>query len=177
PLALAGVDDQQPLLRACGPRGQAARDRLWGRAELGPRRRLLGVVGIAAVVRRVDARVGRRRPASVGAEPMENMRLHRPIVQEMLGDDALQQCVIYMVIPRPVGVDDQDRTPSAHSETAAQRTLDALRVPERGQPVDARQGPEVSCQALRGLWRGAVAVFADQDLTPVGPHTRGTGLL
>src|SRR2546423_1265656 len=90
-------------------------------------------------------------------------RLHRPSVQEMLGDDALQQCVIYMVIPRPVGVDDQDRTPSAHSETAAQRTLDALRVPERGQPVDARQGPEVSCQALRGLWRGAVAVFADQD--------------
>jgi hypothetical protein len=51
---------------------------------LGPRRRRLGVVGIAAVVRRIDGRVGRRRLDTLGAEPMEHMRLHRPIGQEML---------------------------------------------------------------------------------------------
>src|SRR6476619_781749 len=95
----------------------------------------------------------------------------------MLGDDPLQQRVIHMVIPRPVGVHNQDRTPSAHPETAAQCTLHPLRVAERGQPVGLRQRPEVCRQALRGLWGGAVAVVTDQDLTPVGPHARGAWLL
>src|SRR3989442_9403996 len=82
-----------------------------------------------------------------------------------------------MVIPRPVGVDNQDRTPSAHPQTVAQRTLDPLRVPQRAQPVDPRQGPEVSRQVLRGLRGGTVAVFTDQDLAPIGPHTRGPRLM
>src|SRR6266446_5023946 len=41
----------------------------------------------------------------------------------------------------------------------------------------SRQGPEACGQALRGLWRGAVAVCTDQDLAPVGPHARGARLL
>src|SRR5262245_29346904 len=82
-----------------------------------------------------------------------------------------------MVIPRPVRVDDQDRALSTHPETAAQRTLHPLRVPQRGEPVAPRQRPEVCGQTLRGLWRGTVAMFTDQDLTPVGPHARGACLL
>src|SRR5262245_31226829 len=108
---------------------------------------------------------------------MENMRLYRPLGQQMLGNDPLQQRVIHMVIPRPAGVDDQDRAPSAYPETAAQRTLDTLRVAERSQPVDPRQCPKACCQALRCLWGGAVTVFADQELAPIGPHARGACLL
>src|SRR4029453_5543955 len=67
--------------------------------------------------------------------------------------------------------------PPAQPQTAAQRTLDPLRVAERGQPVAPRQSPEACSQALRGLRRGAVAVFTDQDLTPVWPHARGAWLL
>src|SRR6266702_8776889 len=108
---------------------------------------------------------------------MEDMRLHRLIGQQMLGDDPLEQRLIHMVIPGPVGVDNQDRAASADPETAAQRTLDPLRVPERGEPVAPRQRPEVCRQALRGLWRGTVTVLTDQDLAPVGPHARGACLL
>src|SRR5262249_17032665 len=125
----------------------------------------------------VDARVSLRRPAPVGAETMENMRVHWPIGQQMLIDNPLQQRVIHMVIPGPVRVDDQDRAPSAHPQTVTQCTLHPLRVPEPGQPVGLRQGSEASCQALRGLWGGAVAVFTDQDLAPVGPHAWGARLL
>src|SRR5215471_12872713 len=81
-LALAGVDDQQPLLLARGPRRLAARDRFRCRAELGPRGRLLGVVGIAAVVRRVGGRGSIRRYDALGTETMEDMRLHRLIGQQ-----------------------------------------------------------------------------------------------
>jgi hypothetical protein len=82
-----------------------------------------------------------------------------------------------MVIPCPVGVDDQDWTPGAHPQTVAQRTFDTLRVPQCGQPVAPRQGPEAFCQALRGLRGGAVAVFTDENLAPVGSHAWGACLL
>ena len=65
---------------------------------------------------------------SIFPQPVKDKLLHRLAADQVFGDDAVEQCFVDMVIPDAIGVNYEQGTVVANTETGSQPTFNAQRV-------------------------------------------------
>jgi thiosulfate/3-mercaptopyruvate sulfurtransferase len=101
---------------------------------------------------------------------MKNGFFDRPIVLEMLDDDAPQQIRSHLRVPDPFGIDHYDRPVAANAEAGSLAALDAMRAEEQALALQEIRQQRV--QLTAASFRRAETPGADKDVPRVGLHSR-----
>ena len=105
------------------------------------------------------------------SEPVKDVLCDRVAAAQMFVHDAFEQCVVDVMIPNPLGIDDEQWSTATDTQTGRRPAFDAIWILVAGQVAEqARQAAEESMCKAFGI---AIRSGTHDNVTTIGLHFGG----